>query len=226
MINIAVCDDSAHSSDIVGALYELAEGRAEVAVDAFKTAVALKNEIKNKRYDIFLLDPDVADAEGLSLAREIKCLFPECDIILMNSSGKYAVEGYSVFAVGYILKPASQKDLRAPFLHALDKYRKNHAQKRGGSEIALYFSELEDCIADTKSVYDEMETKELSKLISSFLRTLPEIECNVFLQRYWHFYSIKEISSHHGFTQSKVKMMLLRTRQKLFESLTKEGVFE
>ena len=109
---------------------------------------------------------------------------------------------------------------------SLDKYRKNHAQKRGGSEIALYFSELEDCIADTKSVYDEMETKELSKLISSFLRTLPEIECNVFLQRYWHFYSIKEISSHHGFTQSKVKMMLLRTRQKLFESLTKEGVFE
>ena len=145
MINIAVCDDSAHSSDIVGALYELAEGRAEVAVDAFKTAVTLKNEIKNKRYDIFLLDPDVADAEGLSLAREIKCLFPECDIILMNSSGKYAVEGYSVFAIGYILKPASQKDIRAPFLHALDKYRKKPAvvfKDKNGARVAVSIAEL------------------------------------------------------------------------------------
>lgn len=108
---------------------------------------------------------------------------------------------------------------------SLDKWRQNHAQKRGGNDIPLYFSELEDYIPDKKSIYDELETKELSKLISAFLRCLPETECNVFLQRYWHFYSIKEISEHHGFSQSKVKMMLLRTRQKLFESLTKEGVF-
>ncbi len=109
---------------------------------------------------------------------------------------------------------------------SLDRWRKNHAQKRGGCEFSLSLSELEECIPDRKSVYDEIETKELSLIISTFLHSLPEIESNVFLQRYWHFYSIKEISNHYGFTQSKVKMMLLRTRNKLYELLTKEGVFE
>ncbi len=145
MINVAVCDDSAYAPEIVAALYELAEGQAEVAVDAFKSAAALKNEMKSKKYDIFLLDPDVADGDGLSLAREIRASLPECDIILMNANEKYAVEGYSVFSVGYILKPASQKDLRTPFLYALDKYRKKPAvvfKDKNGARVAVSIAEL------------------------------------------------------------------------------------
>lgn len=145
MMNVAVCDDSAYAPEIVDALYELAEGQAEVAVDAFKSAAALKNEMKSKKYDIFLLDPDVADGDGLSLAREIRASLPECDIILMSESEKYAVEGYSVFLVGYILKPASQEDLRVPFLYALGKYRKKPAvvfKDKNGARVAVSISEL------------------------------------------------------------------------------------
>lgn len=109
---------------------------------------------------------------------------------------------------------------------SLDKYRKRHSQKRGGYDTSLSLDELEGCIPDSKNIYDEIETKELSLLISAFLHSLPEIESNVFMHRYWHFYSIKEISSHYNFSQSKVKMTLLRTRNKLVEFLRKEGVFE
>ena len=145
MINIAVCDSSVHASDITAALYELAEGQAEISVDTFKSAALLKNGIKSKRYDIFLLDPDADGAAGLTLAREIRESFPMCDIILISDSERYAVEGYSVFAAGYVIKPISQKDLRSPFFYAVDKYRKKPAamfKDKNGARVAVNISEL------------------------------------------------------------------------------------
>lgn len=41
--------------------------------------------------------------------------------------------------------------------------------------------------------------------------------------RYWYFDSVEDIAKRFGFGQSKVKMMLFRTRKKLKEILEKEG---
>ena len=107
---------------------------------------------------------------------------------------------------------------------SLDKWREKKAQKRGG-EIVLSLDELEECIPDAKSIDDAITAIGLGKMISAFLRTLPETERCVFLRRYWYFDSISAICARYGFGQSKVKMMLLRTREKLAEHLEKEGIF-
>ena len=107
---------------------------------------------------------------------------------------------------------------------SLDKYRRKHAAKRGG-ELALSLSELEECIPNGKNIDDRLQAESLAKTISAFLRTLPEPECNVFIRRYWHFDSIGSICARYGYGQSKVKMMLLRTREKLQTYLEKEGIF-
>ena len=64
----------------------------------------------------------------------------------------------------------------------------------------------------------------MAQKISEFLRTLPKNERNVFLRRYWYFDSITEICKRYGYGESKVKMMLKRTREKLFSYLEKEGM--
>ena len=46
----------------------------------------------------------------------------------------------------------------------------------------------------------------------------------MFVCRYWYFDSIGEIAERFGFSQSKVKMSLKRTRDKLAIYLEKEGV--
>ncbi|MBE6799184.1 MAG: sigma-70 family RNA polymerase sigma factor [Ruminococcaceae bacterium] len=107
---------------------------------------------------------------------------------------------------------------------SLDRIRKKNAQKRGG-EMELSLSELEQCVSENKSVSGDIEAGELARMISAFLEELPEKECDVFLCRYWYFYSIKDISARFGFGGSKVKMMLLRTREKLRKYLEEEGVF-
>lgn len=107
---------------------------------------------------------------------------------------------------------------------SIDKRRKKTAEKRGGGEYELSVYELENCIPDERTIDEQLEVEELAKIISTFLRELPKTERNVFLRRYWYFDSIKEICEKYGFGQSKVKMMLSRTRQKLLARLEKEGV--
>ena len=107
---------------------------------------------------------------------------------------------------------------------SLDKWREKNAQKRGG-ELTISLNELEECIPDGKGIDDAITAMSLGKTISAFLRTLPEVERCVFLRRYWYFDSVGAICARYGFGQSKVKMMLHRTREKLLTYLEKEGIF-
>lgn len=47
---------------------------------------------------------------------------------------------------------------------------------------------------------------------------------NRFVQRYWYLNSIAEIAQKNGIGESKVKMILLRTRKKLKAALETEGI--
>ncbi|MBQ8403609.1 MAG: sigma-70 family RNA polymerase sigma factor [Clostridia bacterium] len=106
---------------------------------------------------------------------------------------------------------------------ALKKQRANMAARRGG-EAELTLLELCECVPASSDVEKEMEARELSAVIDTFLRGLPETERRVFMRRYWYMDSIDDICLAHGFTEGKVKMLLSRTRKKLLERLVKEGV--
>ncbi len=107
---------------------------------------------------------------------------------------------------------------------SIDKFRYKNAEKRGGGEMPLILDELLDCVESGESVESEYEKKRLSEVIGSFVRALPETEQKVFLCRYWHMDSVKVVCRRFGFSESKVKSMLYRTREKLRDVLTKEGL--
>ena len=68
------------------------------------------------------------------------------------------------------------------------------------------------------------ENQELAKVINAFIDELPEHEQKIFVCRYWYFDSISTISVRFGFSESKVKSMLHRTRKRLRSKLSEEGV--
>lgn len=107
---------------------------------------------------------------------------------------------------------------------ALKKRRELTAEKRGGGEVALAFDELEECVPVQGGPEPELETKELALHIDAFLASLSAPRRRVFLCRYWYFDSIGDICQRFGYSQSKVKMMLKRTRESLNDYLKKEGV--
>lgn len=106
---------------------------------------------------------------------------------------------------------------------SLDRYDYNTAKKRNG-EFDILLSELEQCIPAKNNVEKEYFDGEIPKLISDFLREETKEKRTLFIRRYWYSDSIKEIANLYGFSESKVKSILLRLRMKLKDYLEKEGI--
>ena len=105
---------------------------------------------------------------------------------------------------------------------SLKRYSFNHAAKRNGL-IDISFSELESILPDY-TYQPNLEDEYLGGLISDFLRSETEDARNVFLRKYWFFDTVEEIAERYSFTESKVKSMLSRTRNRMKDFLIQKGV--
>ena len=104
---------------------------------------------------------------------------------------------------------------------AIDKYRKDRADRYGGGQTALCLDELGECIGEESPVEDRLVLKEL---LNTFLMDFPQKNRNIFLLRYWYFMPIAEIAERNGMSEGAVKMLLQRVRNKLKDYLETEGI--
>ncbi len=126
--------------------------------------------------------------------------------------------------------PSARPERLGPFLGritrnlALDRYKRDHAEKRGGSQMDLALSELEGCIPATDTVELAMDEAALTGYINDFLYGQSEEKRRVFLMRYWYVLPIRDIAERTGLTEAKITTMLFRMRAALREHLEREGV--
>lgn len=106
---------------------------------------------------------------------------------------------------------------------ALMKLRKNRAYKRGG-QISEISEEILSLIPDESDIAEDYDSRRIALIIDTFLRTLAKADRQIFVRRYWNGDSIYDICRFMGFGESRVKVSLHRTRNKLAEVLKKEGV--
>ncbi len=107
---------------------------------------------------------------------------------------------------------------------AISRYRHSHAKKRGAGEDASVYDELSECIPGGYDTEKQMEDKEIAAAISDFLRAEKEEVRVLFVRRYWYSEPIAKLAEDFGFTESKVKTTLFRTRNALKDYLEKEGI--
>ena len=104
---------------------------------------------------------------------------------------------------------------------SLDRFRADHAQKRGSGEVPLALEELKECVGSGNPATDA-ERKLLEELIGQFLQQLSQRDRGVFLRRYFYMESHKDIAARYGMKEANVRLCLSRTRQRLREYLRKE----
>lgn len=107
---------------------------------------------------------------------------------------------------------------------SLNLLRNKTAEKRGTGQYTVTLEELSECIPSSLTAEDTVETHELTRMLNNFLDNLSVEERRVFLCRYWYLDPVKDIAKRFSFGESKVKMMLKRTREKLLIHLKKEGI--
>ena len=107
---------------------------------------------------------------------------------------------------------------------ALNKYDYYTADKRN-REFETVLSELEDIRSGRGAPELHLETRATADCINRFLRSKAYIKRIVFVRRYWHGDSVKKIAMDCGFSESKVKSMLMRMRNELKICLERNGIF-
>lgn len=133
----------------------------------------------------------------------------------------------ALFKAWQAIPPAKPKSLGA-FLakitrnSALNKLERDTAKKRGNGEIPLAISELDYCVPSDHCTEASSDARRLGELINKFLGLQSREYRIVFLKRYWYMMPISEIANDLGFTESKVKTALMRTRNALKEFLERE----
>ncbi|MCH5324054.1 MAG: sigma-70 family RNA polymerase sigma factor [Eubacterium sp.] len=105
---------------------------------------------------------------------------------------------------------------------AINKYHSNTAKKRNSYYDAA-LSELYDTVTDGRTAEDELETNELSRVIDAFLATLNKESRVMFVRRYWHSDSVKDIAARMGISPHAATIRLSRIRTKFKNYLDEHG---
>ena len=102
-------------------------------------------------------------------------------------------------------------------------YRKEAAKRNSTYTVAM--QEIEACIADQKTVEDEVEARELARIIESFLDTLTTKERIIFMRRYAYIDTYADIAKRMGISEKNVSVRLSLIRQKMKQYLIEREVF-
>ena len=106
---------------------------------------------------------------------------------------------------------------------SFNRYKHNTAGKRGGGELPVVLEELSDLVSGRDDVEQELDRRELTKAINTFLESLSLQKRSIFISRYWYTDSISEIAVRHGMKEGAVSMTLNRLRAKLHAYLSERG---
>lgn len=106
---------------------------------------------------------------------------------------------------------------------SLKRYDHNTAAKRN-SFYDVAMEELEDCLASSISIEDEVASNELTEIIEAFLDSLSKENRIIFMRRYWFADPYADIARIVGLTEKNVSVRLTRIRKVLREYLLERGV--
>lgn len=108
MIRVAIAeDDPACAEQLQGYLERRGRENGEaVELSLFPDGLELVDNYRPV-YDLILLDIEMPRLDGMAAAEEIRRLDGEVLILFVTNMAKYAIKGYEVDALGFMLKPVN-----------------------------------------------------------------------------------------------------------------------
>lgn len=125
MIRVALVeDDATYRQELTDYLNRFARESGEhFSITPFTDGAEI-TEGYTADYDIILMDIAMSFMDGMSAAEAIRQVDDEVVIIFLTSMPQYAMKGYSVNALDYVLKPISYFALSQRIQRALDRMRR------------------------------------------------------------------------------------------------------
>lgn len=109
MYKIAICDDNEADIRLLRSYLETSALASELSVSTFRDGAELAAFYKEKGcFDLIILDMMMDRMNGIEAAEEIRKVDESVAILIVTATVEYAIDGYKINAVRYIVKPVEQ----------------------------------------------------------------------------------------------------------------------
>ena len=94
----------------------------DISVNGFTDAYEVLKWIRSNPVDIALLDIDMPQMNGITLAAQIKKIKPDMVILFLTAYKEFAFDAFQVHPNGYLLKPLEPEVLKKEIDYAVSAY--------------------------------------------------------------------------------------------------------
>ena len=111
---IAICDDN--SVDAEKIKFSLLDITPDLEMKCFCTGEDLIESVKSgNKYSILFQDVYLENESGIEVAKSVKELSPDTQVVFVTSSLDHAIDAFKVQAADYLVKPCSEADIVKAF---------------------------------------------------------------------------------------------------------------
>ncbi len=142
-----------------GLIQAIKEVEPDSEIVSFRSAKEVLDYAKGETFDVAFLDIEMGAVDGLTLAKLLKEIRPEGDIVFATGYSQYAIEAFKLRAAGYMMKPIMPDDVRRELDHI--KERKAAQPETDSGLSARCFGEFELYFNNQPIKFKYTKTKEL-----------------------------------------------------------------
>ena len=117
-MRIAVCDDSKDELENIRRIFIRLKSKYAFDADFFSNSENIIKSLEKTKYDLFLLDIEMPDMNGISLAEKIRERDTTALIVFLTGYARYMKNVFGVVTFDYIMKPVTDDILQKILLKA------------------------------------------------------------------------------------------------------------
>lgn len=223
MLRVAVVEDELSFQKQMKKYLERygSEMNKQIKIDFFQTGKVFEESYRPV-YDILLMDIQMPDTDGMTAAEHIRKLDEDVVIVFITNLAQYAIKGYAVGALDYILKPVAYDVFKMKFTRAVGR-----CETRSGGQIVLttgggikrlrtsqiYFVEVEKHSLHYHTTEGEIVVRDTMQNAEKMLAEHHFAKCN-----HWYLVNLLQISEigKNSVTVAGVELEISRRSRSAF----------